>query len=74
MRFWEGPHEVRLQQISGGGRIRLLAPSTEKSWWSKPPTDKHWEIYEASSGHCFPDIETAREVLAALSSYRTTKT
>jgi hypothetical protein len=66
-RYWEAGKEVHLQQIAGGGRIRLLVPSTGKSWWGRPPRNKRWEIYEASSGHYFPDIETARRVLALLS-------
>lgn len=72
-RYWENGQEIVLQQISGGGRIRLLIAGTGKSWWAKPPKDKDWEIYEATSGHRFPDMETAREVLAALSSFRSTK-
>jgi len=67
LRYWQGSHEIRLIQISGRTKIRLLDVSTGKSWWTRPPKDKPWEIYETTSGRHFPKLETANEVLASLS-------
>jgi hypothetical protein len=68
LRYWEGNREIRLIQISGRTKIRLLDVSTGKTWWTRPPKDRSWEVYEATSGRHFPNVETAKEVLATLSS------
>jgi hypothetical protein len=67
LRYWEGSREIRLIQISGGTKIRLLEVSIGKSWWTRLPKDTPWEIYEATSGRHFPNVETANQVLATLS-------
>jgi len=69
-RYWDGTQEIRLWQISGGGRIRLRNTGTGKSWWAKSSKGIRWEICQANAGHTFPDLETARELVALLSSNR----
>jgi hypothetical protein len=73
LRYWECGREIRLIQISGA-KIRLVDVSTGKSWWTRPPKDKPWEIYAATSGRHFPNVETANQVLATLFSKKSPHT
>lgn len=61
LRFWRGNHEVRLWQLSGGGRVRLRDTTTGREWWARQ-TDVTWEVCPSEDGHTFDTAETAASV------------
>lgn len=63
-RYIDADKEVRLMQISGGGRLRVS--DGQRDWWTKSKTTIPWEIYETDIGHTFDDRATAEMVLRNL--------
>lgn len=45
LRYFENGKEVRLVQVSGGGRVQVS--SAGRDWWMNP-RGHAWEVFEAS--------------------------
>lgn len=60
LRYFDCDKPVQLMQISGGGRVLLEAPESNRTWWSAPP-DVQWEVFETSDGQTYNTMEEARD-------------
>ncbi len=57
--------EFRLEQIGGGGRVKLKHARRGWELWKRPP-DVHWQVYETEDGQTYPSREDAEAVAVNL--------
>jgi hypothetical protein len=69
IRFFKNGHELRILQLSGGGRIMIEDSNSNRRHWSTVPRGATFESYEADYGQLYSNRDIANDVCRNIKKY-----